>query len=102
KEGDEVIVPSFTFVATANVVLACGAKPVFADTKADYNIDPEEVRRKLTSRTRAIIPVDVYGYPADLDELSELSEQNQIPLIEDAAESLGAKYNGNPTGSKNV
>ncbi len=98
-EGDEVIIPSFTFVATANVVVACGARPVFVDTKPDYNIDPEEVKKRITKRTKAIIPVDIYGYPADLDELKEISERHHVPLIEDAAESLGATYKGQLTGS---
>ncbi len=99
KNGDEVIIPSFTFVATANVVLACGAKPVFVDTKADYNIDPAEVAKKITKKTKAILPVHVYGYPADLDELKEIAEGHNLPLIEDAAESLGAEYKGKQTGS---
>ena len=96
--GDEVIVPAFTFEATANVVLACGAKPVFADIKADYNIDPEDVRKKLGRKTKAIIPVDVYGYPADLDEIGEMAEKSGVKVIEDAAESLGAEYRGRPAG----
>jgi perosamine synthetase len=96
--GDEVIVPAFTFEATANVVLACGAKPVFADIKDDYNIDPEDVRRKVSKKTKAIIPVDVYGYPADLDEIREMADKHSIKVIEDAAESLGAEYRGRPTG----
>jgi perosamine synthetase len=96
--GDEVVVPAFTFEATANVVLACGAKPIFADIKEDYNIDPADVRRKVTKKTRAIIPVDVYGYPADLDEVREIADRRSIKVIEDAAESLGAEYRGRPTG----
>jgi len=96
--GDEVIVPAFTFEATANVVLACGAKPVFADIKKDYNIDPQDVRRKITKRTKAIIPVDVYGYPADLDEVREAADKQGVKVIEDAAESLGAEYHGRPAG----
>ncbi len=99
RAGDEVILPSFTFVATANVVLALGAKPVFVDIKADYNIDPKEVKRKATPRTKALIPVDIYGYPADLDELRETADRHQLQLIEDAAESLGAEYKERPTGS---
>ena len=98
-EGDEVIIPSFTFVATANVVLACGARPIFVDTKADYNIDPKEVKKSITKRTKAIIPVDIYGYPTDLDELKEIGEDHQVPVIEDAAESLGATYKGRQTGT---
>jgi perosamine synthetase len=100
-EGDEVIVPSFTFDATANVVLACGAKPVFADCQDDYTIDVGEIRRKLTKKTKAIIPVHVYGYPADLDEIRELAEPRGVRVIEDAAESLGAEYRGRQTGDTN-
>ena len=96
--GDEVIVPAFTFEATANVVLACGAKPVFADIKKDYNIDPGDVRKKVGKKTKAIIPVDVYGYPADLDEIREIADKSSVKVIEDAAESLGAEYRGRPTG----
>jgi perosamine synthetase len=96
--GDEVIVPAFTFEATANVVLACGAKPVFADIKDDYNIDPEDVRKKVSDKTKAIIPVDVYGYPADLDEVREIADSRSVKVIEDAAESLGAEYHGRPAG----
>ena len=100
KSGDEVIIPSFTFVATANAVLACGATPVFADTKADYNIEAAEVAKKVTGRTKVILPVHVYGYPADLTELKEIAERNSLALIEDAAESLGAEYKGKQTGSE--
>jgi perosamine synthetase len=96
--GDEVIVPAFTFEATANVVLACGAKPVFADIKGDYNIDPGDVRKKVGKKTKAIIPVDVYGYPADLDEVREIADRSSIKVIEDAAESLGAEYRDRPAG----
>lgn len=99
KEGDEVIVPSFTFVATANVVLACGAKPVFADTKTDYNLDPEAFRRAVTRRTKAVIPVHLYGYPADMDEIREVAGAHSIHVVEDAAESLGAEYRGKQTGT---
>lgn len=96
--GDEVIVPAFTFEATANVVLAAGAKPVFADIKEDYNIDPADVKRKVTKKTKAVIPVDVYGYPADLDEVKEVADRHSLRVIEDAAESLGAEYRGRPSG----
>ncbi len=96
--GDEVVVPAFTFEATANVVLACGAKPVFADIKADYNVDSADVRKKVGKKTKAIIPVDVYGYPADLDEVREIADRHSIRMIEDAAESLGAEYHGRPAG----
>jgi len=98
KAGDEVVVPSFTFVATANVVLACGAKPVFVDTKKDYNMDPGAFRKVLTSRTKAVIPVHLYGYPADMDEIREVASARGVAVIEDAAESLGATYRGTQTG----
>ncbi len=97
--GDEVLVPSFTFVATANVVLACGAKPVFVDTKGDYNIDPALLRGAMTKRTKAVIPVHLYGYPADMDEIREAATRKSVRVIEDAAESLGAEYRGRQTGS---
>ncbi|MDG7007128.1 MAG: DegT/DnrJ/EryC1/StrS family aminotransferase [Nitrososphaerota archaeon] len=96
KPGDEVVVPSFTFVATSNVVLASGAKPVFVDTKKDYNIDPKELKRAITKKTKAIIPVHVFGYPADMDEIREIAKS--IPVVEDAAESMGATYRGTQTG----
>lgn len=99
KQGDEVIVPSFTFVATANVVLACGAKPVFVDNKADYNIDPKAVEKAITKRTKAIIPVHLFGYPADMDEIRELASRHSVHVVEDAAESLGAMYRGRQTGT---
>ena len=98
KPGDEVVVPSLTFVATANVVLACGAKPVFVDVKKDYNIDPASFRRAATKRTKVVIPVHVYGYPADMDEVREVAAPRGIAVVEDAAESLGATYKGTQTG----
>jgi len=98
KAGDEVILPAFTFEATANVVIACSAKPVFADVQSDYTIDPADIRRKITRRTKAIIPVHLYGYPVDLDEIREIARANGVRVIEDAAESLGAEYRGRQTG----
>ena len=98
KPGDEVVVPSFTFVATANVVLASGAKPVFVDSKEDFNMDPQEFRRAITKKTRAVIPVHVFGYPADMDEIRETASANGVRVVEDAAESLGASYKGVQTG----
>ena len=99
QAGDEVIVPAFTFEATANVVVACNAKPVFADIQADYTIDPADVKRKITKKTKAIIPVHVYGYPVDLDEIREVARANSVRVVEDAAESLGAEYKGRQTGN---
>jgi dTDP-4-amino-4,6-dideoxygalactose transaminase len=98
KPGDEVIVPSFTFLATANVVLACGAKPVFVDIKEDYNMDPAALKRAVTGKTKAVIPVHIYGYPADMDEIREVAAERSIRVVEDAAESLGATYRGTQTG----
>ena len=96
--GDEVIVPPFTFVATANVVLACGARPVFVDVKEDYNMDPSAFRAAVTKKTKAVIPVHVYGYPADMDEIRETAASRSVKVVEDAAESLGATYRGTQTG----
>jgi perosamine synthetase len=98
KAGDEVVIPSFTFVATANVVLACGAKPVFVDIKKDYNMEPGAFRRSISSKTKVVIPVHIYGYPADMDEVREIAESRSVAIIEDAAESLGATYKGIQTG----
>jgi dTDP-4-amino-4,6-dideoxygalactose transaminase len=99
KSGDEVVLPSFTFVATANVVLACGAKPIFVDTRADYNINPILFGKAITKRTKAVIPVHLYGYPADMDEIREIASARSVHVIEDAAQSLGAEYKGKQTGT---
>ncbi len=97
--GDEVILPTFTFVSTANVVLACGGRPVFVDNKRDYNIDPSSIAKAITRRTKAIMPVHLYGYPADMGEIKEIANKHSIPIVEDAAESLGAQYRGKQTGT---
>ncbi|MEM4678904.1 MAG: DegT/DnrJ/EryC1/StrS family aminotransferase, partial [Candidatus Jordarchaeales archaeon] len=97
--GDEVIVPSFTFSATANVVLHVGAKPVFVDIDLDtYTMDPNEVRRALTPKTKAIIPVHLYGHPADMKPIMELAEDNNVYVIEDCAQAHGAEYEGVKVG----
>jgi perosamine synthetase len=101
KEGDEVIVPSFTFIATANVVVLTGATPVFADIEdQSYGLDPEKVKEKITSRTKAIIPVH-YGGGASrhIRTIKEIAEDHGLTLIEDAAESLGAKINNTRVGT---
>ncbi|MDG6909393.1 MAG: DegT/DnrJ/EryC1/StrS family aminotransferase [Nitrososphaerota archaeon] len=98
KPGDEVIIPSFTFLATANVVLACGAKPVFVDIRDDFNMDPAAFRRAVTRKTKAVVPVHIYGYPADMDEIREIAAAKSVRVVEDAAESLGATYKGTQTG----
>lgn len=98
--GDEVITTPFTFAATANSVLYLGGRPVFADIRPDtYNIDPEQVRKKITPATRAVIAVDYAGQPADLDELSALCKSHGLVLIEDAAHSIGSLYKGRSVGS---
>jgi len=96
RPGDEVITPSLTWPATANVVVHCGATPVFADVReTDLNVDPEHVRELVSERTRAIVPVDLYGQPAELDPLRELG----LPVVEDAAHAFESRYRGRKVGS---
>lgn len=96
---DEVIVPSFTFVSTAETVLLVGAKPVFVDINPDtYNIDPKAVETAITERTKAIIPVDLYGLPANMKPIKKIAEEHNLVIIEDAAQAHGAEYNGKPCG----
>ncbi|MCA1613265.1 MAG: DegT/DnrJ/EryC1/StrS family aminotransferase [Acidobacteria bacterium] len=98
--GDEVIVPTLTFVATANAVTYCGARPVFVDSEpATWNLDPALVEAKITPRTRGIIAVHLYGHPADVDALREIADRRGLFLVEDAAEAHGATYKGRPAGS---
>ena len=100
KENDEVIVPSFTFVATANVVSYANAKPVFADIKkGTLCIDPEDIERKITKKTKAIIPVHVYGNLCDMDAIGKIAKEHSLFVIEDACEAHGAKYKGKKAGS---
>jgi perosamine synthetase len=97
--GDEVIVPDLTFVATANMVALAGAKPVIADVRAsDWCLDPGAVERAITPRTRAIIPVHLYGHPAAMDELNAIAHAHGLKVIEDAAEAHGATYRGRRVG----
>ena len=92
---DEVITTPFTFVATAEVAALLGAKTVFADVREDdFNIDPKEVVKKITGKTKAIVPVHLFGQPAMMDELLEISHSTGIPLVEDAAQAFGAEYKG--------
>ncbi len=99
-EGDEVIVSSITFAASANCILYCGAKPVFADIKADtYNIDPEAVKKLITPRTKGIIAVHFTGQSVEHDALRAICEEHHLTLIEDAAHAIGTKYKGQPIGS---
>ena len=100
KKDDEVLVPSFTFVATANAVVSTGAKPVFVDIlKENYTIDPDDLEKKITKKTRAIIPVHLYGNVAHIERLREISKKYNIPIIEDSAQSLGSTYKGKHTGT---
>ena len=99
-EGDEVITTPITFAASANCVLYCGGIPVFADIKADtYNIDPEDVRRKITNKTKAIIAVHFTGQPCEMDEIHAIAKEYNLLVIEDAAHALGADYKGVKIGA---
>jgi dTDP-4-amino-4,6-dideoxygalactose transaminase len=98
--GDEVITTPFTFVATSWAIAYLGARPVYVDINdTSFNLDPELVERSITSRTRAILPVHLYGQPADLAPLLKISQKHNIPLIEDAAQAHGATYHGKPVGT---
>jgi dTDP-4-amino-4,6-dideoxygalactose transaminase len=98
--GDEVIVPSFTFAATANAVSLVGARPVFADIDPDtYCLDPDSAAAAIGPRTAAIMPVDLYGHPSDKHRLGELAERNGLALVEDAAQAHAAALDGRPVGA---
>ena len=99
-EGDEVITTPITFTASANCVLYCGAKPVFADVKPDtYNIDPADIAKKITDKTKAIIAVHFTGQPCEMDEIHTIAKKHNLVVIEDAAHALGADYKGKKIGS---
>jgi perosamine synthetase len=98
--GDEVITSPYSFVASANCAIYEGATPVFADIDPHtYNLDPAAVEAAITDRTKAIVAVDIFGYPAEYDELLALCERHGLAMIEDACEALGARYKGRPLGS---
>ena len=100
KKGDEVLIPSFTFVATANAVISTGAKPVFVDIlKDNYTIDPKDIEKKISKKTKAIIPVHLYGNVAFLDQILEIAKKHNIRIIEDSAQSLGSTFKGKHTGT---
>jgi dTDP-4-amino-4,6-dideoxygalactose transaminase len=100
KPGDEVIVPSYTFSSTVNPVLLAGAQPVFADICADtLNINPDEIRKKITSRTRAIYPVHYGGVSCAMDEIMDLAREHDLKVVEDAAQGVNAKYKGKYLGT---
>jgi perosamine synthetase len=99
KQGDEVILPSFTFVATAEAVVMAGGKPVFTDINPEtYNISPAEIKKNITKKTKAIIPVDLYGLSAEIKPISEIATKYGLAVVEDAAQAHGATYNGKPAG----
>lgn len=100
RPGDEVIVPTFTMVATAGAVTQCGAKPVFVDAKrGEFNIDPEKIREKITTRTKAIVPVHIYGHMCDMDAIMEIARDYALFVVEDCAEAHGATWKGKYAGS---
>jgi dTDP-4-amino-4,6-dideoxygalactose transaminase len=98
--GDEVITTPYTFAATANVIIHAGARPVLADVReSDFNIDPRQVERAITPKTRAVIPVHFAGHPCDMDELGGMASKHGLEIIEDAAHAIGAEYRGRRIGS---
>jgi dTDP-4-amino-4,6-dideoxygalactose transaminase len=100
KKNDEVLIPSFTFVATANAVISTGAKPVFVDIlKENYTIDPTDLEKKITKKTKAIIPVHIYGNIAFLDRISEIAKKYNLMVIEDSAQALGSTFKGKHSGT---
>ncbi len=101
ERGDEVLVPSLSFIATANAAIYVGARPVFCEVKRDtYNLDPVDAERRITPRTKAIVVVDQIGLPADLDAFAALAARRGLALVEDAACALGARYRDRPIGAR--
>ncbi|HDI12144.1 MAG TPA: DegT/DnrJ/EryC1/StrS family aminotransferase [Candidatus Bathyarchaeota archaeon] len=99
SKEDEVILPSFTFVATAEMVVLAGAKPIFVDINPEtYTIDPSKIEEAITEKTKAVIPVDLYGLSADMKAIREIAEKHDLKIIEDAAQAHGALYRGEPPG----
>jgi perosamine synthetase len=100
QAGDEVIIPTVTYIATANAVRYCGATPVLVDVHAEtMNIDPADIERKITSRTKGIIPVHLYGHPAEMETINAIARRHKLWVVEDAAEAHGAEVNGRKVGS---
>lgn len=100
KRGDEVILPTFTYIATANAIRYVGAKPIFVDTKKeDWNINPKKIESKITPKTKAILCVHLYGVPCDMNQIMDISKRKNIFVVEDCAEAHGAKYFGKKVGS---
>jgi dTDP-4-amino-4,6-dideoxygalactose transaminase len=100
QEGDEVIMPSFSFSSTANAVLKCGAKPVFAEIKADsFNLDPADFKEKISAKTKAVIPVHYAGISCEMESIKKIAKKNKIVIIEDAAHAVNSFYQGKAAGS---
>jgi dTDP-4-amino-4,6-dideoxygalactose transaminase len=100
RAGDEVIVPAFSYIATADVCGLLGARPVFADIVPEtFNIDPSKIAAVISPRTRAIVPVHLYGHAADMDAVLEIGKRRNLPVIEDNAQAIGARYHGRRTGT---
>lgn len=98
-KGDEVIMPDFNIASTAFAACYCGAKPVFVDSKADtWNMDPQKIEQKITKKTKAIVPVHIYGHPCDMGPIMRIARRRKIMVIEDAAEAHGAEYKGKKAG----
>ena len=98
--GDEVITVAFTFIASVNSIIYCGARPVFADIDpVTFNIDPDTIEALITPRTKAIMPVHLYGHPADMQRIIVIAQKHGLVVIEDAAQAIGTNYDGKPAGS---
>lgn len=100
--GDEVITSPFSFIASANAALYTGARPVFADIDETYNIDPRKIVEKITARTKAILPVHLFGMPADMNEINKIAKDHKLTIIEDACQAHGASIKGVKVGANNT
>ncbi len=98
-KGDEVITTPLTWIITVHAIAACGAKPVFVDVRDDFNIDPNLIQKKITKKTKAIVPMHYAGLPCQMDKISKIAKKNNILIIEDAAQAFGAKFKGKKAGS---
>ena len=99
-KSDEVVTSAYSFIASGNVVLHAGATPVFADINAKtFNVNPEEMKRKITKHTKALLPIHLYGYPCDMDEIMDIAEENGLKVVEDACQAHGAVYAGRKAGA---